>query len=198
MSLVPAFEIGVWNAWIFMIWLLIQNIAVMANKELYRRAGQQSETKPGRLYKFLSLLSTPLWLLSTVYSIFLPLKLGTAWFIAGLIIFLAALAVLVIATFNFASGPADRPSTKGAYRFSRHPLYVALILVYFSVGIASASWVFLIIAAVWVFLFNIAAKDEELFCQEKFGPAYREYMNRTPRWVGVPRPSNGDKNSKNL
>ena len=31
MSLVPAFEIGVWNAWIFLIWLLIQNLVVMLN-----------------------------------------------------------------------------------------------------------------------------------------------------------------------
>ena len=40
MSLIPAFEIGVWNAWIFMIWLLIQNFGVMLfSKDLYQRAG---------------------------------------------------------------------------------------------------------------------------------------------------------------
>jgi hypothetical protein len=36
MSLVPAFEIGVWNAWIFMVWLLTQNLVIMLDKKLYQ------------------------------------------------------------------------------------------------------------------------------------------------------------------
>jgi hypothetical protein len=31
MSLIPAFEIGLWNAWIFMIWLLIAFFLVPLN-----------------------------------------------------------------------------------------------------------------------------------------------------------------------
>jgi hypothetical protein len=47
MSLVPAFEIAIWNAWIFMIWLLIQNFGVMlVSKDLYQRAGQPPDMKP--------------------------------------------------------------------------------------------------------------------------------------------------------
>jgi hypothetical protein len=39
MSLVPTFEIGLRNAWIFMIWLVIQNFGVMLSKDLYQKAG---------------------------------------------------------------------------------------------------------------------------------------------------------------
>jgi protein-S-isoprenylcysteine O-methyltransferase Ste14 len=28
---------------------------------------------------------------------------------------------------------------------------------------------------------------EERTCLNKFGNAYREYMDRTPRWLGIPK-----------
>jgi protein-S-isoprenylcysteine O-methyltransferase Ste14 len=187
MSLIPAFEIGIWNAWIFMIWLLIQNLVIMLNKKLYQRFGGSPDTKPSQKDKIGNLLSTLLWLLSTVYSIFLPLKLGMVWFYIGLIIFLSGLAIMIIATINFATTPMNDLVTGGAYRYSRHPGYAALILIYFGVGISSASWIFLLVTIIWAVLFGISVKDEERSCLEKFGTVYREYINRTPRWLGVPK-----------
>jgi protein-S-isoprenylcysteine O-methyltransferase Ste14 len=186
-SLVPAFEIGVWNAWIFMIWLLIQNVVIMANKKLYQRFGGSSEPKSSLKEKMGNLFSTILWLLATAYSIFLPLKLGTLWFIAGLIIFLLGIVIMIIATINFAATPTDELVARGIYRYSRHPLYLALLLIYLSVGIASASWIFLLVTIIWVVLFRISAKDEEHDCLEKYGDIYREYLHRTPRWLGIPK-----------
>jgi protein-S-isoprenylcysteine O-methyltransferase Ste14 len=29
---------------------------------------------------------------------------------------------------------------------------------------------------------------EEKYCCEQFGGAYREYIDRTPRWMGIPKP----------
>jgi len=187
MSLVPAFEIGAWNAWIFMIWSLIQNLVIMADKKLYRRFGEAPDTKPSQGHKILNILSTLLWLLSTAYSIFLPLKLGTAWFPVGLVIFLLGLVTLTIATIDFATTPINEPVARGVYRYSRHPIYAALVLIYLGVGIASASWIFLLVTIIWVVLFGISAKDEERHCLEKYGDAYREYMDRTPRWLGTPK-----------
>jgi protein-S-isoprenylcysteine O-methyltransferase Ste14 len=187
MSLVPAFEIGVWNAWIFMVWLLIQNLVVMLDKKLYQRFGGGSDTKPSQTCKRYTFLSTLLWVLSTVYSIFLPLELGTAWFAAGLVIFLLGLGATVIATIDFATTPINEPVTKGTYRYSRHPMYAALILIYLGTGIASVSWIFLLVTIIWVILLGISAKDEEGYCVERYGTAYREYMNRTPRWLGIPK-----------
>jgi protein-S-isoprenylcysteine O-methyltransferase Ste14 len=187
MSLVPAFEVGVWNAWIFMVWLLIQNLVIMANKKLYQRFEGASDTKPSQEDKILNILCTLLWLLSTVYSIFLPLKLGTAWFPIGLVIFLLGLATLTIATINFATTPIGAPVTGGIYRYSRHPAYAALVLIYLGVGIASASWIFLLVTMMWVVLLGISARDEERYCLEKYGPAYRDYLDGTPRWLGIPK-----------
>jgi len=188
MSLIPAFHIGVWNAWIFTIWLLIQTLTIrLVNKEVYQRAGNPPDFKPSSVYRIADYISMPLWLLSTAYSIFLPFKLGTVWFYAGLAIFVAGLVVNIIATINFAITPMNEPITRGAYRYSRHPLYAALFLIYFSVSIASASWIFLLVTIIWAFLLSISAKDEERYCLERYGLAYREYMNRTPRWIGIPK-----------
>ena len=189
MSLVPDFQIGVWNAWIFMIWPWLDMLAVrLVGVDVYRRAsGLPSEMKTSRRYRVVSYVSMAVETVVVAYSIFLPLKLGTTWFYAGLSIFLLGLVVLTVATVNFATTPMDVPVTRGIYHYSRHPLYLASLLIYFSVGIASASWVFLLVLVVQSVSIRIAAVEEERFCLEKYGEAYREYIDRTPRWLGLPK-----------
>jgi len=189
MSLVPAFQIGVWNAWIFMIWPWVDMLAVrLVGSDVYRRAsGLPSEMKTSRQYRVVSYVSMVVDTMAVAYSIFLPLKLGTGWFYAGLAIFLTGLAVLAVATVNFARTPMDVPITRGLYHYSRHPMYLASLLIYFSVGIASASWVFLLIFVVQSASIRIAAIKEERFCLEKYGEAYREYIDKTSRWLGPPK-----------
>jgi len=188
MSLIPAFEIGVWNAWIFMIWLLIQNFGVrLFSKDLYQKAGLPPDMKPSQTYKIISYISMPLWLLATAYSVFLPLKLGTLWFAIGLSIFLLGLIINTVATINFATIPMNKPVTGGVYRYSRHPIYTALFLIYLSVSIASGSWIFLLLTVLLAVEVSLSVVDEEHYCLGKYGDAYREYMNRTPRWIGIPK-----------
>jgi protein-S-isoprenylcysteine O-methyltransferase Ste14 len=189
MSLIPAFQIGVWNAWIFMIWPWVDMLAIrLVGLDVYRRAsGLPSEMKTSRTYRVVSYVSMAVDTMAVAYSIFLPLKLGTIWFYAGLAIFLTGLVVLTAATVNFATTPMDVPVTRGIYHYSRHPLYLASLLIYFSVGIASASWVFLLVFVVQSVSIRIAAVEEERFCLEKYGEAYREYIDKTPRWLGLPK-----------
>jgi len=187
-SLIPAFEIGVWNAWIFMIWPWADTLAVrLVGLDVYRRASGQPEMKTSHQYRVVSSVSMVIDTMAVAYSIFLPLKLGTIWFYVGLAIFLTGLVVLTTATVNFATTPMDVPITKGIYHCSRHPLYLASLLIYFSVGIASASWVFLLVFVVQSVSIRIAAVGEEHFCLEKYGEAYLEYIDKTPRWLGLPK-----------
>jgi protein-S-isoprenylcysteine O-methyltransferase Ste14 len=188
MLLIPAFQIGVWNAWIFMIWPWVGMLAVrLIGLDVYRRASGQPEMKTSRQYRVVSSVSMVIDTMAVAYSIFLPLKLGTTWFYAGLSIFLLGLVVLTTATVNFATTPMDVPITKGIYHYSRHPLYLASLLIYFGVGIASASWVFLLVFVVQSVSIRIAAVGEESFCLEKYGEAYHEYVDKTPRWLGLPK-----------
>jgi len=186
MSLVPTFELGIWNAWVFMIWLLVQNFGVrIASKDLYQRAGIPPDMNPSKTYKILSYVSMPMWLLATAYSIFLPFKLGTAWFAIGLTVFLLGLLINIIATINFAATSMNKPVITGVYHYSRHPIYLAIIFIYLSVSIASTSWVFLLFTVLLAVEVSFSISDEERYCLEKYGDTYRDYMERTPRWIGI-------------
>ncbi len=94
--------------------------------------------------------------------------------------------------YNFATTPKEKPVTKGIYRISRHPMYFFGFLIYGGIGIASASWLYLLLAAAYIIFNNISVRVEERVCLKKYGDAYREYMNRTPRWIGIPKSEKKD------
>ena len=188
MSLVPAFEIGIWNAWIFMSSFLLQWLAIiLAGKNVAERSGHPADMKKSQTEKMMGIIGNAIWLLATVYSIFLPLQLGTVWFYIGLPVFLVGLIILAIATFNFATAPAEKPVTRGVYYFSRHPLYLSMFIIYIGTSIATASWVFFLLGIANILWIRTEALVEERYCLERYGDTYREYMNGTPRWIGVPK-----------
>jgi steroid 5-alpha reductase family enzyme len=120
MSLIPAFEIGVWNVWIFMVCSLIPTFLL----PLVARGREEEASFTDYFSKLQkrALLSLHLiYIVLVLYSIFVPLKLGTVWFYVGLIIFLLGLVPYAMVIVNFANTPPDKPVTKGIYRYSRHP-----------------------------------------------------------------------------
>jgi len=188
MSLIPAFEIGIWNAWIFMSSFLLQwLVIILAGKNVAERSGHPADMKKSRAEKMTGIIGNAIWLLATIYSIFLPLELGTIWFYPGLAIFLIGLGVLTTATINFATAPADKPVTQGMYSFSRHPLYLSMFIIYLGTSIATASWVFFLLGIANIFWMRTEALVEERYCLERYSNTYREYMNGTPRWIGIPK-----------
>ena len=186
MSLIPAFEIGVWNAWIFMLYNFLPMPLLMLIHKGTTEKGQpmpHSETEK-KLHPVLWIV----WILGVIYSIFLPLQIGTIWFYVGFPIAIIGLITFTIVIVTFATTPIDNePLTKGLYRYSRHPMYITQFLMFIGVGIASASWIFLLFSIVYTALSVIGAIPEERFCLEKYGEAYREYVDKTPRWVGMPK-----------
>ena len=186
MTLMPAFEIGVWNVWIFMLYnFLPMPLLMLIHRGITgkERLAPHSETEK-KLYPVMWVV----WLLAVIYSIFLPLRLGTIWFYIGLPISVAGLITYTIVIVNFATTSIDNePITKGLYRYSRHPMYITQLVMFIGVGIASASWVFLLFSIVYTALSFVIAVPEERFCLEKYGDTYREYMNRTPKHIGMPK-----------
>jgi protein-S-isoprenylcysteine O-methyltransferase Ste14 len=89
---------------------------------------------------------------------------------------------------SWVNTPAGEIVTRGIYRFSRHPIYVTEVLLLLGVSIASASWFFLLFPIIVGFGVAYFIKIEEAQCIGHYGNAYREYMDRTPRWIGMPRP----------
>jgi protein-S-isoprenylcysteine O-methyltransferase Ste14 len=188
MSWVPAFEIGVWNAWLFMIIYPLQWLAVIiVPKHIAERTSHAPEIVWTWQDKIMAFLTQGFWIGATLYSIFVPFQTGTPWLWTGLALFIIGLAVLVAASLSVAGTPADKPFTSGVYRFSRHPMYLSMFIVYLGVSLAAASWLFFLITIITFFLQRYQAKKEERQCCEQLGDTYREYLAKTPRWLGIPK-----------
>jgi len=159
------------------------------DKEARNRTKRLSKLAPFKKIEKILSLSTHVVIMPIVfiYSIFLPLKIGTLWLYVGLPIFAVALAISVAALFNIGSTPTDEPVTRGVYRISRHPMYLSGFLMYISIAISCASWIVLLCAVLWIVFWHIVVPTEERFLIERYGDTYREYMNRTPRWIGIPK-----------
>ncbi|OEU41218.1 hypothetical protein BGV40_16160 [Methanosarcina sp. Ant1] len=72
--------------------------------------------------------------------------------------------------------------TDGPYRFIRHPMYAAILLIGIGVSFLSANWIVTLSYMLPVIcLYLIRVSDEERMMIEKFGDEYREYMRRTGR-----------------
>ena len=129
---------------------------------------------------------------SFVYAVFLPLQLGTTWLYIGLVIYLFGMAFMIIAVRNFASTPRDKVITKGLYGVSRNPMYIGLVLMQIGLGIACASWLYLLLTVVLTILLNANLSAEERYCLYRYKDDYRKYLNSTPRWIGIPKSKKTD------
>ena len=193
MSKTLAFEIGIWNAWIFIVPYLIVSLGLPFLLAAFKNRKSTFCAFPShtRLERIYLILFYVIYGGLSVYSVFLPLATGTFWLYVGIAIYLLGWAFLVSATLTFTVTPVDRPNTTGIYRTSRHPWYLGLFFICFGTGIASASWVYLLGALLLLApIRNVLMIPEERECLERFGKSYREYMNRTPRWIGIPKPEN--------
>ena len=189
MTLIPAFKLGLWNAWIFvLLGLLIGFVSwVLIGREAMKKFRAVPDVPKTRSEKISDKIYFPFALASMVYSVFLPIKLGTLWFYVGLGIWVISLVIGLISFVSFGTTPLDELVTKGIYRISRNPVCLSGFLSDVGIGIACASWIFLLYAVIDIILMHISVGVEERFLLEKYGDAYREYMSRTPRWIGIPK-----------
>ncbi|HKY55753.1 MAG TPA: isoprenylcysteine carboxylmethyltransferase family protein [Anaerolineales bacterium] len=108
----------------------------------------------------------------------------------GVVIALVGFALLQWAQVTVGRSWSDTPRmmreqaliTSGPYRFIRHPIYTAFILILGSTLFISSNW---LIGLTWVgmTILDIASRIgfEESLMLEYFGDQYREYMKRTGR-----------------
>ncbi len=189
----PTFELGLWNAWILVIpMLIIFFFDVRATAA--RESGKSGDFQLTRKEKIIMNAVFLPMIVSFVYAVFLPLQLGTAWLYSGLLTFLFGIVFTIVALLNFATNPKDKVITKGLYRFSRNPMYIGMLLMQIGLGIACSSWLYLLLTVVLAIMLNAVAPSEERYCFYRYGDDYREYMNKTPRWIGIPK--SGNLNSK--
>jgi len=97
----------------------------------------------------------------------------------------------ITAIYLFTSGHVvvsheQRPNSvvvTGAFRYVRHPLYLASILIYIGLTVSTVS-LFSLLLFVGIFLFhNYIASYEEKLLDARFGEEYRKYKRRTGKWM---------------
>lgn len=187
MELIPALSLGWLNGWILLgILYLIEAIMVLSfPKESRRRLFEYDRSKwsTGQLASFV--VGKSLALICLVLIVLSPLKIESSLFVPGLIIYAAGLAGFTVALLNYRNTPLDRPVTQGIYGLSRHPQVLSLFVIVFGTCLAIGSWLALSILVLSAFFNHQRNVAEEKACLELYGEAYREYMERVPRYFLV-------------
>jgi len=119
-----------------------------------------------------------------VFSTFLtPLPpINTIQFTIGMIIYLIGLIPMLIAYYNYAKSPLDKPITAGVYKYSRNPMYFFSTIGFFGLVIVSSSIVILTLLIICVISQHFLILSEERYCLEAYGEEYRSYMKKVPRY----------------
>lgn len=80
--------------------------------------------------------------------------------------------------------PTEAIVTKGPFRFTRNPLYIALTLIYIGVSVIfNALWPLAVLPAILVVIHYGVIKQEEAYLERKFGADYADYKSKVRRWI---------------
>lgn len=80
-------------------------------------------------------------------------------------------------------GRPNHVASTRAFRYVRHPLYLASILTYLGLTISTMS-LFSLVLLVGIFIFhNYIASYEEKLLEARFGEEYRSYKKKTGKWM---------------
>ncbi len=117
------------------------------------------------------------------------LPIWVRWLGVGLGVIAAALLIVVYRTLgtNLTDTVVTRARhtlvSSGPYRWVRHPFYVAFALAVAANSVVTANWFLALTGGVTIALIVIRTGTEEEKLIERFGDAYRNYMERTGRFI---------------
>ncbi len=142
------------------------------------------------LYVFI-LLSAFVYILAASWLAWAALQLPPAlrWFGAGIGIGSVFLLFWVhrMLGMNFAAPGILQARqtliTTGPYHWVCHPMYTTFFTISVSVALVAANWIIIIMCVLFGILLPSVIQTEEQTLLEKFGDEYREYMQRTGRFL---------------
>jgi len=80
--------------------------------------------------------------------------------------------------------PTKSIVTKGPFRFTRNPLYIALTVIYVAISILfNAMWPMVMLPFILTVIHHGVIKQEEAYLERKFGADYVEYKSKVRRWI---------------
>ena len=81
-----------------------------------------------------------------------------------------------------------RPTTSlvfsGPYRWTRNPMYLAMLLLYIGIALLfDIVWSLVLIPLIMYLVVRLVIRREERYLEAKFGEEYRQYKGRVRRWI---------------
>jgi len=182
MSLQPAFEPGLLNAWLLCIPLFAQMIYFITIKpDIARRMSDMSgyDTKE-KLFTVAASVAPYPFMLATVWT---PFTSILPFLCIGLLIYMFGIALFFLTLKVIIETPRGELFSSGPYRISRNPLYVAATAVYLGICIATANIILFLYLALAVFPQHFMIIAEERICKQRYHSSYGKYMEQVCRYL---------------
>ena len=130
-------------------------------------------------------IALKVYFVTNTYLIFSPLlariQTGTRLSAFGLIIYGLGLTLLSLALIEFSMSDGIRQ--EAIYRFSRNPVCFGYFLIFIGTSLIIGSWLHLGLTVVYQVAVHGLILSEERWCLENFGRTYRDYLDKTPRYL---------------
>lgn len=181
--------IGFYNLWLILIGIGIFSWIVMEIADKLR--GARIENKEDHRNVKISVVSGLSLLVFLIVTMYTPIVIGILFWIGCFLIILAGI-IYVLSIMAFIKAKKGL-TIVGIYKVSRNPMYVAMFLIF--TGFVLMTWQFSLARGILMTIittFNIIVLHwmvlgEEHFLSKKHRKTYNEYMNRTPRYIGIPK-----------
>lgn len=180
MAFFTELHIGLANAWIGSLLVFLTLMRDFSTKDLGKRltdiSWHNSWDKKIAIFSLIAMYTM------MIFTIWVPLKLGTIWFYVGSSLFVIGFICRAIASRNYASTPKNEAVQKGLYSISRNPLYVSFSLMFLGLVIASLSLPLLLIWIIYNICTHLVILSEERYCLETYKESYQKYKQKVPRY----------------
>jgi protein-S-isoprenylcysteine O-methyltransferase Ste14 len=179
-----------WIFWAAFLAAYVPEFAVIARSK--REAGENTDRGSMTFIILASWLAFPAAFGVSSRSKFALLNHRVGWFVTGILILLAGsmLRRYCFRTLGrYFTGNvkvrADQPVIEdGPYRLVRHPSYTGGLMMYVGTGLALTNWLSaLILLGMGVLTYAYRVRVEERALGTSIGQPYREYMQRTKRFI---------------
>lgn len=178
-------SLGFFNLWIMVVLYSLPILfTITIRKRVFEPTSSRFSSSRSSYDKNFFIISKFIMLIYFLYSIVVPMHLGTVIGMIGLTIYSIGYVIYATAWITIAKSEKGKIFSNGPFRYSRHPIYVASAFQFIGAGFTSQSWFYLGLSILVGLSHMQNALVEEQICAETFGDEYKQYMLFTPRWFG--------------
>ena len=173
------------NAFILMLPFFFIRLIMLPtlNREAARRASDFAPTYGGG-ERFANTIYQLTSVAIFIYPFFMRVEFDFSWqFWVGAVCYVLGIVLQAASVDAFAAPDENGLCTKGVYRFSRNPMYVAYFFVFIGITALSKSPLLLSLTVMFQVSGHWIILSEERWCLNQFGEAYENYMQRVRRYI---------------